>query len=123
MTVGGVASYLIANDPFPLVLPALSRHVPATEPVPLSGPEYVADVHDAIPEPPSDPWNDTETGCVYQPFLSGARSTVAPVTTGGVVSMLNCRWNGVFWLPQVQSTNELLVVKLAVEGQVVGATR
>ena len=34
--------------------------------------------------------------------------------------MLNCRWNGVFWLPQVQSTNELLVVKLAVAGQVVG---
>ena len=114
VTVGGVASYLTANDPGPLVLPALSRHVPLAEPVAPSGPENVVEVQDAIPEPPSDPVNVTDTACVYQPFRSGARSTFAPVTAGGVESMLNWRWKGVFWLPQVQSTKELLEVKLAV---------
>ncbi len=89
VTVGGVASYLSANDAAALTLPALSRHVPLALPEPLSGPEYVAELQDASPEPPSVPWNVTVIGCVYQPFLSGARSTVAPVTLGAWASMLN----------------------------------
>jgi hypothetical protein len=27
-----------------------------------------------MPEPPSEPWNTTWTGWLYQPLLSGARS-------------------------------------------------
>ena len=91
VTAGGVASYLTANDAEPLTLPALSRQVPVAAPAAESGPEYVVDVHDARPDVLSVPWNDRLTVCVYQPFLSGARSADAPVTVGAEVSMLNCR--------------------------------
>ena len=48
-TAGGVASYLTPKDAGALTLPALSRQVPVAAPDAVSGPEYVALVHDAIP--------------------------------------------------------------------------
>ena len=47
-------------------------------------------MHEAIPEPASDPTNVIETGWLYQPFESAGRSTEAEVTVGGVESILNC---------------------------------
>ena len=58
------------------VLPALSRHVPLTVVLGVSGPEYVIALHDAMPEPASEPWIVTWTEWLYQPFASGGRSKV-----------------------------------------------
>jgi hypothetical protein len=50
-----------------------------------SGPPYVPEVQDAIPDGPPSPENDTETGLVYQPSTSGPRANDA-VTDGGLES-------------------------------------
>lgn len=90
VTDGGVASYLIWNAPGLLVLPALSRQTPPTVAVDESGPPYATLVHDAMPEPESDPTNVIVTAWLYQPFESAGLLTDADVTVGGVVSILNC---------------------------------
>ena len=95
LTDGGVASYLSGNEAGALTLPALSVQVPETLAEPPSGPEYAGAAHDASPELLSVPAKVTVTGCVYQPFASGGRSAVSPVTVGASTSMLNCRWNAV----------------------------
>ena len=55
------------------VLPAPSVHDPVTFASPLSGPLYVPEVQELIPDGPPSPENDTPTGLVYQPFESGER--------------------------------------------------
>jgi hypothetical protein len=73
----------------PLVLlPALSRHVPLTDVPVVSGPWYVVEVHDEIPEPPSEPWKAIPTGWLYQPLLSGGRSNVMLSIDGAEPSYL-----------------------------------
>ena len=74
--VGGVESYLNAGELPPARLPALSEHVPLTVVLVVSGPLYVTSVQASMPEPPSLPWKVTRTGWLYQPSLSGARSSV-----------------------------------------------
>src|SRR5262245_20292193 len=68
-------------------LPAASLHEPETPAPPSSGPEYVAEVHEAIPDVASVPAKATATGWLYQPFASGARPGLA-FTLGGVPSYL-----------------------------------
>src|SRR5262245_9146974 len=87
-TLGGVPSYLRAKLPAADTLPALSVHVPATDAAPLSGPPYVVDVQEAIPERLSAPEKPTPTAWLYQPFESGARAAALPVTDGAVASRL-----------------------------------
>src|SRR6188472_401823 len=65
-SLGGVASYLIANEPV-LAFPATSRQVPVTAAAALSGPEYGVLLHAAIPEIGSLPWNTNATGWFHQP--------------------------------------------------------
>jgi hypothetical protein len=67
------------------VLPAPSVHVPVTLTSLPSGPLYVPDVHELIPDGPPSPEKDTSTGLVYQPFASGSRAKDA-VTPGGLES-------------------------------------
>src|SRR5262249_25517904 len=76
VSVGGVESYLNAGEVPPVLLPALSRQLPLTVVLDVSGPAYVVALHPASPEPPSEPWNTTWTGWLYQPSLSGGRSKV-----------------------------------------------
>jgi hypothetical protein len=56
VSVGGVESYLNAGEVALALLPALSRQLPLTVVLEVSGPEYVGALHDEIPEPPSEPW-------------------------------------------------------------------
>ena len=49
---------------------------PLTVVLVVSGPLYVTSVQASMPEPPSLPWKVTRTGWLYQPSLSGARSSV-----------------------------------------------
>jgi hypothetical protein len=74
--VGGVESYLNAGDVPPALFPALSRQLPLTVVLGVSGPEYAVAVHEAMPDPPSEPWKTTWTEWLYQPLLSGGRSNV-----------------------------------------------
>src|SRR5262249_22037375 len=83
-TLGGVESYLRPRLA-PAELPAASRHEPETVAPPSSGPEYVAEVHESIPDVASVPANATATGWLYQPFAPGARPARA-FTWGGVPS-------------------------------------
>ena len=55
------------------------------ETAPPSGPPYVPELHDAMPEGPPSPLNENATGWVYQPFPSGSRAS-EPVTPGGLES-------------------------------------
>src|SRR5436189_456802 len=66
----------------PLVFPALSLQVPLTEAPPLSGPEYVTCVQDAMPEGASLPPYCTVSGWLYQPFKSGVRPRVPTTDVG-----------------------------------------
>jgi len=84
--VGGVASYLNAGEAPPARLPALSVQEPLTVVLVVSGPWYITSVHASIPEPPSLPRNVTRTGWLYQPLLSGARSSVTLSMDGGAAS-------------------------------------
>jgi len=76
-------------------------------------------VHDAIPEPASDPTNVIVTAWLYQPFESAGRSTDADVTVGGVESILNWRENGTDKFPSVaeQLSTSLLELKVFTAGQ------
>src|SRR6185437_5139620 len=69
-------------------LPATSVQVALTDAEPESGPEYVADVHELMPDIPSDPDAEYATAWLYQPFASGARASVSVFTVGGVASRL-----------------------------------
>ena len=60
-------------------------HEPVTFASPLSGPLYVPEVQELIPDGPPSPENDTATGLVYQPFESGARAKDG-LTDGGLES-------------------------------------
>ncbi len=64
---GAVASNLRGNKSEEETLPATSAQVPLAEPVPLSGPLYVADVQPAIPESASVPLHVIRTGWLYHP--------------------------------------------------------
>jgi hypothetical protein len=88
--VGTVESYFSGKVDAALTFPASSRQVPEMEAPPESGPSYEAVLHDAIPEIASDPPNDSVTGLLNQPFASGARAGVIPVTLGGSLSILKC---------------------------------
>jgi hypothetical protein len=74
------------------VLPATSVHVPVTEAVWLSGVEYVAVVHESMPDVGwlalSLPENSTSTGSRYQPLASGTRLGVPVMAAGAVLSIL-----------------------------------
>jgi hypothetical protein len=59
VSVGGVESYLKGGDVPPVVLPALSRQLPVTLVLDVSGPAYVVALQPARPEPPSEPWKTT----------------------------------------------------------------
>jgi hypothetical protein len=67
--------------------PAPFVQLPVTCADALSGPLYVIEEHDAIPETSSLPENVNVTGWLYHPATSGDRSGAA-VTVGGVVSIL-----------------------------------
>jgi hypothetical protein len=84
---GGVASYWNANDVEEL-LPARSLQLPETAAAPLSGPEYVSEVHEATPEVASIPAQLIATGWLYQPFTSGGRAAPADKLVGGWLSIL-----------------------------------
>src|SRR5215471_12993433 len=96
-TLGGVESYLM-----PMLalaeFPAASLQEPETLAPPSSGPEYVAEVHEAIPEVASVPAKATATGWLYQPFASGARPALA-LTFGAVPSYFRPRLAGAETLP------------------------
>ena len=66
-------------------MPAPSVHDPVTFASPLSGPLYVPEVQELIPDGPPSPENDTSTGLVYQPFESGERAKDGS-TDGGLES-------------------------------------
>ena len=51
----------------------------------MSGPLYVPEVQELIPEGPPSPENDTATGLVYHPFESGYRANDGS-TEGGLES-------------------------------------
>ena len=67
VTFGSVSSYWKLNGNGALVFPARSRHVPFTDAVASSGPEYVACVHVSTPEVASVPANVIEKAWLYQP--------------------------------------------------------
>ena len=56
LTDGGVASYLKVNDPPLAELPALSTHDPLRLPLAVSGPLYVAELQEAMPDVASLPF-------------------------------------------------------------------
>ncbi len=69
-------------------------HVPPTEAVLLSGPEYVfAASQEATPETASVPANVTPIAALYQPFAFGLRAGVA-VTPGAVASYFSANDRG-----------------------------
>src|SRR5581483_10841182 len=86
VTAGGVESYWSESEA-PAELPALSVQLPPTVVPLVSGPLYVVDVHESIPEVASEPVNAIATAWLYQPFASGPRAGAA-VTLGGVASYL-----------------------------------
>ena len=86
MTTGPVASYWKLKVPAALMFPARSRQVPLTEPVASSGPEYVVCVQVWIPDIASAPANVIVNAWLYQPFESGFRDGLDPVTCGAVAS-------------------------------------
>src|SRR5947207_10380813 len=96
-TFGGVESYLSPKVP-PAELPAASRHEPDAEPEPSSGPEYVAELHESIPEVASVPAKATATGWLYHPLESGARPALA-FTLGPVPSYFSPRPAGAETFP------------------------
>ena len=62
-------------------------HEPVTLTALPSGPLYVPpEVQELIPEGPPSPENDTPTGLVYQPFVSGSRAKEM-LTPGGLESL------------------------------------
>jgi hypothetical protein len=67
--------------------PATSVQPPPTDTPLPSGPEYVGEEHEAIPEVASVPEKVTPTAWLYQPFWSGPRAADA-LTVGGVASRL-----------------------------------
>jgi hypothetical protein len=86
-TWGGVASNFSVKARDALTFPATSRQVPPTVAVEESGPEYVVEEHDAIPDAASLPLQVTPTERLYQPPWSAARAALAPVAVGFVSSM------------------------------------
>jgi hypothetical protein len=87
VTVGAVASYWKLKAPVP-TLPAASGHVPLTEAVAESGPEYVGiEVQEATSLVASEPLTVKSNAWLYQPSWSGSLLGVT-VTVGGVASLL-----------------------------------
>ena len=67
------------------VLPALSVQLPVTVAVGEAGPEYVAEVQDAMPENEL-PWKEIVSGWLYPSHWSRARGDAVAVAIGEVVS-------------------------------------
>ena len=67
------------------MLPAPSVQEPVTCASLVSGPLYVPEVQELIPEGPPSPENVTATGLVYHPFESGSRANDGS-TEGGLES-------------------------------------
>ena len=88
-TAGPVASYLNGNATTVDVFPALSVQLPGCDPLPVSGPLYVTDVHVAIPEVASFPLQLIPIAWLNQPFLSGFRAAEAETPVGAVASNLS----------------------------------
>ena len=86
-TVGGVASYCRPKSSEAL-FPAKSVQLPWAVALAPSGPAYMSDEHEAIPEVASVPCQSSRTALLYQPFASGTRPAVASVTAGGAASYL-----------------------------------
>jgi hypothetical protein len=87
--VGAVPSYLTPNAKAAEVLPALSVQTPLGAALPESGPLYVVDVQEAIPEVASPPLQVIPTAWLNQPFESGARAAAAEILVGAVASNLS----------------------------------
>jgi hypothetical protein len=71
------------------VLPALSVQTPLGATLPVSGPLYVVDVQEAMPEVASPPLQVIPTAWLNQPFESGARAAAAEMPVGAVASNLS----------------------------------
>ena len=69
-TVGGVASYCRPKSSEAL-FPAKSVQLPWAVALAPSGPAYMSDEHEAIPEVASVPCQSSRTALLYQPFASG----------------------------------------------------
>jgi hypothetical protein len=89
VVTGGFESYFRPKVP-EAVFPATSVHEPGTAALALSGPLYVDDEHDAMPEMASVPDQLTSTGWLNHAPWSGARAVPA-LTAGAVSSYLNPR--------------------------------
>src|SRR5687768_5503134 len=101
------------KDNAPLAaLPALSRQVPATDALELSGPEYWADEQPCSPDIVSPPEKPTTTGRLYQPFASGRRSAL-PVTDGGVLSILIVTVTAIVMSPGKIAVHVMLVAAVS----------
>jgi hypothetical protein len=87
--VGAVASYLSENAKAAEVLPALSVQTPLGAALPESGPLYVVDVQEAMPEVASLPLQVIPTAWLNQPLESGARAAAAEMLVGAVASNLS----------------------------------
>jgi hypothetical protein len=86
-TAGGVASYCRPKSSEAL-FPAKSMQLPWAVALAPSGPAYMGDEHEAIPEVTSVPCQSSRTALLYQPFASGTRPAVAPETAGAAASYL-----------------------------------
>ena len=84
LTSGGVASYLMVSEPEPVFLRRPCRDPPIVT-APPSGPLYVPELHDEMPDGPPSPWKLNGTGDVYHSLPSGLRASVPP-TEGGLES-------------------------------------
>jgi hypothetical protein len=73
------------NEPPFAVFPALSVHVPLKLPPAVSGPLYVVELQEAMPDVASVALTLIASGWLYQPFASGPRALI-PEITGGVES-------------------------------------
>src|SRR4029453_9283809 len=87
VTAGAVASYASAKFR-PVTLPATSVQLPLAIAVALSGPPYVLELHEAMPEVTSLPLQSIRPQWLYQPFWSGLRAGVGGVRGGPVPSDL-----------------------------------
>ena len=85
LTDGGVASYLKLKEPPVAEFPALSVQAPLKLPLVVSGPLYVNELHDAMPDVASLALTPIENGWLYQPFASGPGALI-PEMSGGVES-------------------------------------
>jgi hypothetical protein len=86
VSFGGASSYLKPKAAGALTLPAASWQRPIAFASAEFGLSYRTTSQAATPLVASVPANATATAWLYQPFRSGTRAGLAPVTAGGVAS-------------------------------------